>query len=192
MHYKFLFAFACLALPTTATAAPAKLTSVYGKLFDAPGCKVDAYAGGDDGPASEEHDCPGPIAGVRTILSTGSDWDHLAVVMDKKHYTLWEPMVAVGGFSGVGNRKGTIEWLFNSAKGRKRANLAGLIVRFEGAVMGADGNISGSRSQLAVFDLTAGKPCWRGNFNDNVSARNAAEAGTCKAPLQTIDDRVAG
>jgi hypothetical protein len=177
-----------LAISASAQAVPAKLQSVYGKVFDAPGCKVEKDEGGENGPASEEYDCPGPVAGVRTILLTGSDWDNLTLVMDKKNYSLWEPMVAVGSFSGVGNRQGTIEWLFAPGKPRNRTRLKALIVRFEGAVMGDDGNFKGGRSQLAVFDLTAGKPCWRGNFDDNVAARTAAESGQCQAPLQVNEE----
>jgi hypothetical protein len=174
-------------LSSAADAAPAKLQPVYGKLFDAPGCKVDIDEGSEDGPAGEEYDCPGPIAGVRTVLLTGGDWDHLLLKLDGESYSLWGPMADVGSFSGVGNREGIVEWLFAPGKQRNRARLKSFIVRFEGAVMGEDGNFKGGRSQLAVFDLTQGKLCWKGNFGDNAAARKAATDAPCKTMLKAED-----
>jgi hypothetical protein len=172
---------------TFLAAAPAKPTSVYGKLFDAPDCKVDIAEGDENGPSSEEYDCAGPIAGVRTVLLTGNDWDHLWLKLDGKSYSLWEPMVSVGSFSGVGNRKGIVEWLFAPGKPHNRARLKSFIVRFSGAVMGEDGNFKGDRSQLAVFDLTQGKLCWKGNFGNNTAARKAATDAPCKTMLKAED-----
>jgi hypothetical protein len=185
MKYAIIIGLGVSICAASLQAAPAKLQSVYGKVFDAPGCKVEKFNMRDEAePEGEAHNCPGPVSGVRTEYSFGGDWNPLTLIIDQKNYSLWEPMVEVGGFSGVGNRQGTIEWLFAPGKPRNRARLKALIVRFEGSVMGEDGNISGGRSQLSVIDLTPGKLCWRGNFNDNVSARKAAESGECKKPLE--------
>jgi hypothetical protein len=170
---------------TLAGAAPAKLQPVYGKVFDAPGCKVEKFNMRDEAePEGEAHDCPGPISGVRTEYAVGGDWNPLTLTIDKKNYSLWSPMVKVGSFSGVGNKTGTIEWLFAPGKPRNRARLKALIVRFEGGVMNEDGNFTGSRSQLSVIDLTPGKLCWRGNFDTNAAAREAAENGQCKELIE--------
>lgn len=163
-----------------ASAAPPKLQSVYGKITDGPDCAYEASAFEE---SELMYDCPGPVAGVRTLLHRGADWDHLYLYADGQRYSLWEPMVAVGSWSGVGNKKGVVEWLFAPGKPRNRAKLKAFIVRFEGTRLNADGEATGTRSQLAVFDLNAGNVCWKGNFADNASARKAAVSSACKAPL---------
>lgn len=163
-----------------ALASPAKLQSVYGKITDGRECAYEQSA-------TEEkdilYDCPGPVAEVRTLLHRGDDWDHLYLTIDSHRYSLWEPMVAVGTWSGVGNKKGVVEWLFAAGKPRSRAKLKSLIVRFEGTVLNADGEAKGTRSQLAVFDLTTSKLCWKGNFATNAAARKAVINAACKSSL---------
>lgn len=167
-----------------AQAAPAKLHSVYGKITDGPDCAYEQSA-------TEEndlmHDCPGPTGGVRTMLHRGADWDHLYVLIDGRRYSLWGPMVAVGTWSGVGNKNGLVEWLFTDRNRRDRAQLHGLIVRFEGTALNANGDAAGTRSALAVFNLIAGKLCWIGNFKTNQEARKAARSTACKAPLSVSE-----
>ena len=163
-----------------ALAAPSSLQPVYGKITDGPDCAYEQSA-------TEEndilYDCPGPVSGVRTLLHRGGDWDHLSLLIDDQRYSLWEPMVAVGSWSGVGNKKGVVEWLFAAGKPRNRAALKALIVRFEGTILNADGDTKGTRSLLAVFDLSAGRLCWKGNFANNTAARKAATNAACKSGL---------
>lgn len=174
------FLFSMVSGSFAVTAAPAKLHSVYGKITDGPDCAYEQSATQED---DLMYDCPAPTEGVRTLLHRGDDWDHLYVLIDGKRYSLWEPMVAVGTWSGLGNKNGLVEWLYSDNKRRGRVQLSGLIVRFEGTTLNADGDAAGTRSALAVFNLSAGKLCWVGNFKNNVAARNAAQSGACKAPL---------
>jgi hypothetical protein len=165
---------------SAASAAPTKLQAVYGKITDGPDCAYEQSA-------TEEndlmYDCPGPVAGVRTMLHRGGDYDHLYMLIDGQRFSLWEPMVAVGAWSGVGNKKGIVEWLFTSGKPLNRSKLKAFIVRFEGTMLNADGEATGTRSQLAVFGLSAGSLCWKGNFPDNATARKAAINEDCRAAL---------
>jgi hypothetical protein len=169
---------------TAAFAASPGLQSVYGKITDGPECAYEQSA-------TEEndilYDCPGPVAEVRTLLHRGDDWDHLYLTIDSRRYSLWEPMVAVGTWSGIGNKQGVVEWLFVAGKPRSRAKLKALIVRFDGTVLNADGDVKGTRSQLAVFDLTKGKLCWKGNFANNAWARKAATSGVCKSGMRVSE-----
>lgn len=171
---------AALVAATAAQAAPS--LSIYTKLADSNECaaEISALAGSGGG---EAYDCPGPVANVGTLLLTGSDWDHLHLLIDGKQYSLWEPMVAVGSWSGLGNKQGIAEWRFSGKKPRSRASLQAFIVRFEGTVMGSDGNAKGTRSQLAVFGLTPGKICWKGNYATNAAARKAATGAPCQKML---------
>jgi hypothetical protein len=163
-----------------AFAASPGLQSVYGEITEGPDCAYEQSA-------TEEkdilYDCPGPVADVRTLLHRGDDWDHLYLLMDGHRYSLWEPMVAVGTWSGVGNKKGVVEWLFVAGKPRSRAKLKALIVRFDGTVLNADGEAKGTRSQLAMFDLSEGNLCWKGNFANNAAARKAVVNAACKSSL---------
>jgi hypothetical protein len=174
------FTFSLLLCANAASAAPPKLQSVYGKITDGSDCAYEVSATEDN---DLMYDCPGPVADVRTLLHRGADWDHLYVFVDGQRFSLWEPMVSVGAWSGVGNKKGVVEWLFAPGKPRSRAKLKAFIVRFEGTRLNADGEAGGTNSQLAVFDLNAGNLCWKGNFADNASARKAAVNADCKAPL---------
>jgi hypothetical protein len=162
-------------------ASAARLQSVYSKITDGADCAFEQSA-------TEEsdlmYDCPGPVAGVSTLLHRGADWDHLYLSIDGQSYSLWAPMVTVGSWSGLGNKKGLVEWLFTPGKPRNRAQLKALIVRFEGTMLDADGNAKRTRSQLAVFGLSAGSLCWKGNFGDNAKARAAVATTACKAPLE--------
>lgn len=187
MTRKFLlsgFALGLSVCATVASAAQPTLQSVYGKITDGPDCAYEQSA-------TEEndilYDCPGPVSGVRTLLHRGGDWDHLYLFIDGQRFSLWEPMVAVGTWSGVGNKKGIVEWLFANGKPRSRSNLVGLIVRFEGTVLNKNGDATGTRSQLAVFDLNAGAYCWKGNFAGNAAARRAVTTATCKAILEATE-----
>lgn len=178
--------FGYLLAPTLLFAAGAQAagpTSVYTKLTDSNECAAEISAlEGNDG--SESYDCPGPVAGAGTLLITGGDWDHLHLLIDGNQYSLWEPMVAVGSWSGIGNKLGIAEWRFKNGKTKSRASLQAFIVRFEGTVMGNDGNAKGTRSELAVFGLAPGKICWKGNFATNAAARKAATSGACKTMLK--------
>ncbi len=177
-------AFSLLLYANAASAAPAKLQSVYGKITDRPDCAYEVSA-------TEEndlmYDCPGPVAGVRTLLHRGGDYDHLYLFIDGQRFSLWEPMVSVGAWAGVGNKKGVVEWLFAAGNPRSRAKLKAFIVRFEGTRLNADGEAAGTRSQLAVFGLSAGGLCWKGNFADNVTARQAVVNAACEAPLNPTE-----
>ena len=178
------FAFSLLICASAASAAPSKLQSVYGKITDGPDCAYEQSATEENDIA---YDCPGPVSGVQTLLHRGGDWDHLHLFVDGKRYSLWEPMIAVGSWSGVGNKKGVAEWLFMAGKPRNRATLKAFIVRFEGTRMNADGEARGNNSQLAAFDLSPGALCWKGNFATNVAARRAVTDGACKTMLEASD-----
>lgn len=166
------------------SAAPASLQSVYGKIIAGTNCAYEQSAIEED---DILYDCPGPVQGVRTLLHRGGDWDHLSLFIDGARYSLWEPMVAVGSWSGLGNKKGVVEWLFTQGKPRNRATLKAFIVRFEGTRINADGEARGTNSQLAVFDLSLGALCWKGNFASNVAAREAVTGGACKTMLEASE-----
>lgn len=179
MRFGYLLASALIFAASAQAAGP---TSVYTKLTDSNECaaEISALEGSDGG---ESYDCPGPVAGTGTLLVTGGDWDHLHLLIDDKQYSLWEPMVAVGSWSGIGNKQGIAEWRFKNGNTKSRASLQAFIVRFEGTVMGSDGNAKGTRSELAVFGLTSGKICWKGNYATNATARKAATSAACKTML---------
>ncbi len=163
-----------------AMAAPA---SVYTKLTDAKTCKVTESAAGEEGPESTSYICPGPVKDARTELLRGGDYDHLHLLIDGKSYSLWAPMIDVGGFSGLRGENPLGEWVFSSAKSKSRNSLTGFIVRFDGTQMNADGNVSKNQSKLSVISLTKGKICWKGNVDSNAAARALLAGGACKQPL---------
>jgi hypothetical protein len=178
-----------LSMSICANAAPLKLQSVYSKITEGPDCAYEQSATEE---SDIKYDCPGPVAGVRTLLHRGGDYDHLAVFIDGQQFSLWEPMVSVGAWAGIGNKKGVVEWLFIGRKPLSRSTLKALIVRFEGTRVNADGEAAGTRSELAVFELNAGKLCWKGNFADNAAARRAVLNADCKAPLNPAEPDSAG
>jgi hypothetical protein len=177
-HIAGLLAF-ILAIAQPASAA--RLQSFYSKITDGPDCAFEQSATEE---SDLKFDCPGPVEGVSTLLHRGADWDHLHLSIDGKSYSLWHPMVRVGTWSGFGNKKGLVEWLFEPGKPRNRARLKALIVRFEGTVLDSDGNAKGTRSQLAVIDLTQGRLCWKGNYSDNAEARAALKSASCNLALE--------
>jgi hypothetical protein len=168
---------------TSLAAKPAAENFTYSKLFDAPGCVIEKSPDGGGEPESETYTCPGPVSGVRTELLTGSDWDHLYILLDGQKYSLWGPMTQVGSWSGVGNAKGLAEWGFAPGKPRTRGNLRSFIVRFSGTLLSNGGETQKQRSQLAVFGLNKGRICWRGNVGDNAAARALAATSTCKSVI---------
>jgi hypothetical protein len=183
MRWKFLlsgFALGLSVCAIAASAAPPTVYSVYGKITDGPDCAFEQSATEEN---DVMYDCPGPVPGVRTLLHRGGDWDHLYLFIDGQRFSLWEPMVAVGIWSGVGNKKGLVEWLFVTGKPRSRARLKALIVRFEGTLIDKNGDANATRSQLAVFNLNAGKLCWKGNFATNAAARTAVANAACKSDI---------
>jgi hypothetical protein len=180
MHFAYLTALMLAAAPQT---------SIYTRLTNSNICAVEVSALAEEG-GDEKYDCPGPVANVGTLLHRGADWDHLYLRIDGQQYSLWEPMVAVGSWSGFGNKNGLAEWRFVGGKPKTRATLTTFIVRFEGTMLDKDGNGAGTRSRLAVFGLTPGSLCWKGNYVDNVSARKAAVSAPCMTML--TPEEVAG
>lgn len=170
------------AKPAAKKPSNASANIVYTKLFDAPGCMEQK--GPEEGSEKQLYECPGPIPGVLTQLLTGSDWDHVYLLIDGQKYSLWGPMTKVGSWSGVSNPKGLVEWGFAAGKPKTRANLNSFIIRFSGTQIADDGMTQKQRSQLSVFGLQKGRICWRGNAADNAQARAFARSAICKEVVQ--------
>lgn len=171
---------AFLAVAVCAPARGADFVSRYTQVNDRKACKYTESKASNDGPASCQYSCAGPVAGVRTRLLSCYDYEHLYVGLDGKWYSTWTAMLAVGGMSGLGNRKGVVEWAFapgSTASGRDQ--LEGLIVRFSGA--DADNR---PKNALSVFSLRPGRICWKGNFPTNEAARAALATEGCKEELK--------
>jgi len=171
---------ACLAVAFLAPAQAADFVSRYTQVNDRKACRYTETKASNEGPASCEYSCAGPVAGVRTRLLSCYDYEHLYVGVDGKWYSTWAAMTAVGGMSGLGNRKGVVEWAFSpgsAASGRDQ--LAGLIVRFSG--VDPDNR---PKNALSVFSLQPGRVCWKGNFATNEAARAALATEGCKQELK--------
>lgn len=168
-----------LAVVMGASAAQAADVSRYTSVNDKKACAYKHTKASNDGPESCEFSCKGPVAGVSTRLLSCYDYEHLFVKVDGKSYSTWGAMTAVGGFSGLANKNGTVEWLFASGAEPSRASLNGLIVRFQGT----DPETSKSRNALAVISLKAGQICWKGNYPTNEAARAALDGAACQSPL---------
>jgi len=158
--------------------AQAADVSKYTSVNDKRACVYTHSKASDDGPESCEFLCKGPVAGVGTRLLSCYDYEHLFVRLDGKSYSTWGPMLAVGGFSGLANKNGMVEWMFSGGAEPTRASLKGLIVRFQGV----DQNNKG-RNALAVISLKPGQICWKGNFPTNEAARAALDDASCQGPL---------
>lgn len=167
-----------LAGAVAAGGAQAASVSKYTSVNDRKACVYKHSKASDDGPESCEFDCKGPVAGVSTKLLSCYDYEHLFVHIDGKSYSTWGPMLAVGGFSGTANKNGMVEWVFGDGAAPSRANLKGLIVRFQGV----DQNNKG-RNALAVISLKPGQICWKGNYPANEAARAAVDNAACQSPL---------
>lgn len=152
--------------------------SIYSKVDDKTVCKYKEIKGTDEGPESCEFLCNTPIVGVSTKLLSCYDYQHLFFEIDGRWYSTWNAMTQVGGFSGLGNKQGIVEWVMNSKENKKRESLKGLIVRFNGT----DQN-SKYKEALAVFGLQKDEVCWKGNFSSNQSARQGLK-GKCKEILK--------
>ena len=166
------------ALAAGAAAQAAENVSLYTSVNDKKACAYTHIKASDDGPESCAFSCKGPVSGVSTKLLSCYDYEHLFVKLDGKSYSTWGAMLAVGGFSGLGNKNGTVEWIFAPVGPPSRASLKGLIVRFHGV----DQNNKG-RNALAVFSLQPGQICWKGNYPANDAARAAVDGAACKSPL---------
>ena len=166
------------ALAAGAAAQAAENVSLYTSVNDKKACAYTHIKASDDGPESCAFSCKGPVSGVSTKLLSCYDYEHLFVKLDGKSYSTWGAMLAVGGFSGLGNKNGTVEWIFAPGGAPSRASLKGLIVRFHGV----DQNNKG-RNALAVFSLQPGQICWKGNYPANDAARAAVDGAACQSPL---------
>ncbi len=159
--------------------AQASDASRYSSVNDKKACVYKHTKASDDGPESCEFSCKGPVAGVSTRLLSCYDYDHLFVQIDGKSYSTWGAMLAVGGFSGLANKNGVVEWVFAAGGEPSRERLKGLIVRFQGVDQDNKG-----RNALAVFSLKSGEICWKGNYPANDAARAAIDGAPCKDELK--------
>ena len=160
--------------------------SIYTKAADTSkesSCSYKETKESSAGPGDCEYICNGPVAQVQTRLQTCADYDHLWLKIDGVEFSTWEAMMQVGGFSGMGNKKSLVEWVF-AGKSHTRDNLLGAIIRFNG---NKDPNTSKSSSELAVFGLKKGEICWKGNVKDNEGARNLLSKGVCKEQLKKAE-----
>lgn len=152
--------------------------SVYTKVNDKKVCHYKEEKGEDKTIESCEYLCDEPNNEIKTKLLTCADYEHLFFQIDEKWFSTWEAMTKVGGFSGLGNKKGIVEWIFKNKDNKKRENLEGLIVRFDGVQNNKNNNA------LAVFELSKKNICWKGNFSDNAKARLALKNESCKEVLE--------
>lgn len=162
-----------------AGAAQAADVSKYTSVNDKKACVYKFNKGSDDGPDSCEYACKGPVPGVTTKLLSCYDYEHLYVNLDGKSWSTWGPMTSVGGFSGLANKNGMVEWVFAEGAAPSRASLKGLIVRFQGT----DAQTNKSRNALAVISLKPGQICWKGNYPANEAARAAIDGAACQSSL---------
>lgn len=152
----------------------------YTSVNDRKACAYRETKASKDGPESCEFVCAGPVSGVRTKLLSCYDYEHLLFEVDGKWFSTWAAMTEVGGMSGLGNKKGIVEWSFAPEQATPdRAALKGLIVRFSGI----DGD-SKPKNALSVFSLKAGQICWKGNYPTNEAARAAIDGAVCKSELK--------
>ncbi len=162
-----------------ASGAQAADVSRYTSVNDKKACAYKLNKASSDGPESCEFACKGPVVGVSTKLLSCYDYEHLFVKIDGKSFSTWGPMVSVGGFSGLANKNGMVEWVFAEGAAPSRASLKGLIVRFQGT----DSETSKNRNALAVISLKPGQICWKGNYQQNEAARGALDGAACQSPL---------
>jgi hypothetical protein len=144
-------------------------TSIYSWVNDRKLCRYKEIKGD-----SCEFLCDGPVAGVRTKLLSCADYEHLFFELDGKWYSTWEAMLQVGGFSGLANKQGLVEWVFRPKGNNQARELRGLIVRFSGTNQNGQ-----TKNALSVFSLSHERVCWNGNFPDNLSARQALREDNC-------------
>ncbi|MFO1167100.1 MAG: hypothetical protein U1E19_03130 [Rhodoblastus sp.] len=172
---------ALMGLATVLGVASAQAADVsrYTSVNDRKACAYTHNKASNDGPESCEFACKGPVAGVSTKLLSCYDYEHLYVKLDGKSFSTWGAMIAVGGFSGLANKNGMVEWVFAEGKEPSRASLKGLIVRFQGT----DAETNKNRNALAVMSLKAGQICWKGNYPTNEAARAAIDGAACQSPL---------
>ena len=161
----------------------AAYTPVYTVVNDKKQCHYKDIPGTESGPESCEYICDGPLAEVKTKLLSCSDYEHFYFQLNNKWYSTWTAMTAVGGLSGLGNKKGIVEWAFISKDTKKLDNLKGLIVRFNGV----DGE-GKNKNALSVFEFSKTQICWKGNFSDNKLARQSLDKAGCKEKLQPEKD----
>ena len=158
--------------------AQAADVSRYSSVNDKKLCAYKHSRASDEGPESCEFSCKGPVAGVGTKLLSCHDYDHLFVQLDGRSYSTWGAMLAVGGFSGLANKNGVVEWVFAPGE-PSREKLKGLIVRFQGVDQDNKG-----RNALSVFSLKSGEICWKGNYPGNEAARAAVDGAACQDALK--------
>lgn len=168
-----------LAAGVLAGAAQAADIAKYTSVNDRKACAYKHNKASDSGPESCEFACKGPVAGVSTKLLSCYDYEHLYVKLDGKSYSTWGAMTAVGGFSGLANKNGMVEWVFAESAEPSRGSLKGVIVRFQGT----DAETNKNRNALAVISLKAGAICWKGNYPTNEAARAAIDGAACQSAL---------
>jgi hypothetical protein len=152
--------------------------SSYTKVNDKKKCAYKPIDPKNVGSESCEYLCDGPIKGIKTKLLSCSDYEHFYFQLDQNWYSTWTAMTSVGNFSGLGNKNGLVEWVFKDVKEKKREDLIGLIVRFNG-VDGDGRNVN----SLSSFKVEKSQICWLGNFNDNLLARRSFGSAKCKEIL---------
>jgi len=152
--------------------------SKYSSVNDKKACAYTFNKASDAGPESCQYSCKGPVAGVSTKLLSCYDYEHLLVKLDGKSWSTWGAMMAVGGFSGLANNNGMVEWVFAAGAAPSRASLKALIVRFRGV-----GKDNKDHNALAVISLKPGEICWKGNYPANEAARAAVDGAACQSPL---------
>lgn len=169
----------CASAPGSAV-EPAQSSSKYTRVNDRAACQYKEDKGEGGEPASCEFLCNGPVDGVKTRLLSCYDYEHLHFQIDGNWYSTWNAMLKVGGMSGLGNKNGLVEWVFDGEKPAARRDLQGLVARFNGT----NAETSKTEQALAVFGLQKGGVCWKGNYADNAAARAAVREAKCQETLE--------
>lgn len=179
----FVTIYGLCAFQMTYAASPA-VQYMQSKVNDKTKCKYTEIKGSVDGPESCQYLCDGPVSKLKTRLLSCYDYEHLYVKIDDKEYSTWSAMTKLGGFAGLGNNEGIVEWALSSKPPSKTSDVLGLIVRFQGTQAKPDGTSEKPKTALAVYDFRNDRVCWKGNFPTNEGARKALEKSDCKEILK--------
>ena len=150
-----------------------KFNFVHTKINDKSVCVFSETKGDASGPESCTFVCDSPSKEIKTKLLSCYDTEVLNLIVKGKSHSTQNSMMRLGGFAGLGNKNGIVEWI------KEGDRVVGLIVRFEGSQVDTDGKTLKPKSELAVFDFRNDKVCWKGNFVDNLKAREAFEKAAC-------------